>query len=80
MAEVEVRGLDFHFLRLGGGEPTVVFLHGLVMDNLSSWYFTVANPMARGRRDPVRPARSWPDRTAARWLPVESLSPTSTGS
>lgn len=47
MAEVEVRGLDFHFLRLGSGEPTVVFLHGLVMDNLSSWYFTVANPMAR---------------------------------
>ncbi|HEY7471223.1 MAG TPA: alpha/beta hydrolase [Gemmatimonadota bacterium] len=47
MAEVEIRGLDFHYVRIGSGEPTVVFLHGLVMDNLSSWYFTVANPMAR---------------------------------
>jgi pimeloyl-ACP methyl ester carboxylesterase len=47
VAEVEARGLDFHVVRLGGGEPTVVFLHGLVMDNLSSWYFTVANPIAR---------------------------------
>jgi pimeloyl-ACP methyl ester carboxylesterase len=47
VAEVEIRGLDFHYVRIGSGEPTVVFLHGLVMDNLSSWYFTVANPMAR---------------------------------
>jgi pimeloyl-ACP methyl ester carboxylesterase len=47
MAEVRVRGLDFHVVRLGSGDPTVVFLHGLVMDNLSSWYFTVANPVAR---------------------------------
>ena len=47
MAEVQARGLDFHVVRLGSGEPTVVFLHGLVMDNLSSWYFTVANPVAR---------------------------------
>ena len=47
MAEVTARGLTFHVQRLGGGEPCVVFIHGLVMDNLSSWYFTVANPMAR---------------------------------
>lgn len=47
MADVRVRGLDFHVVRLGSGEPTVVFVHGLVMDNLSSWYFTVANPIAR---------------------------------
>ncbi|HJO27591.1 MAG TPA: alpha/beta hydrolase [Planctomycetota bacterium] len=26
--------------------PLVVFLHGLVMDNLSSWYFTIANAIA----------------------------------
>lgn len=25
----------------------VVFLHGLVMDNLSSWFFTLANPVAQ---------------------------------
>lgn len=49
MAEIEARGLTFHVQRLSPERPgrTVVFLHGLVMDNLSSWYFTVANPVAR---------------------------------
>jgi pimeloyl-ACP methyl ester carboxylesterase len=47
VAEVVARGVRFHVVRLGAGERTVVFLHGLVMDNLSSWYFTVANAMAR---------------------------------
>lgn len=46
MAEVRVGGVDLHVQRLGRGPATVVFLHGLVMDNLSSWYFTVANPVA----------------------------------
>jgi len=47
MVELQVRGTRFHVQRLGSGKPTVVFLHGLVMDNLSSWYFTLANPVAR---------------------------------
>lgn len=47
MADVSARGLRFHVQRLGDGSRTVVFLHGLVMDNLSSWYFTVANRVAR---------------------------------
>ncbi|MGM0576633.1 MAG: alpha/beta fold hydrolase [Myxococcota bacterium] len=47
MAEVTARGVRFHVQRLGEGQPTVVFLHGLVMDNLSSWYFTAANPVAK---------------------------------
>ncbi|MFQ5737967.1 MAG: alpha/beta fold hydrolase [Acidobacteriota bacterium] len=47
MAEVMARGVRFHVQRLGGGEETVVFLHGLVMDNLSSWYFTMGNRVAR---------------------------------
>lgn len=47
MAECTVRGVRFHVQRLGGGEATVVLLHGLIMDNLSSWYFTLANPLAR---------------------------------
>jgi len=49
MAEVQARGLTVHVQRLSPERPgrTVVFLHGLVMDNLSSWYFTVANPVAR---------------------------------
>ena len=49
MAEVTVNGLRFHYQSLGSGQGDdrlVVFLHGLVMDNLSSWYFTVANPVA----------------------------------
>ncbi len=47
MADVTVRGARIHYQRIGveGGEP-VVFLHGLVMDNLASWYFTVANAVA----------------------------------
>jgi pimeloyl-ACP methyl ester carboxylesterase len=49
MADVLARGVRFHVQRLESGlpdAPLVVFLHGLVMDNLSSWYFTVANPVA----------------------------------
>ena len=50
MVEVTARGLRFHVQHLGepdDARPTVVFIHGLVMDNLSSWYFTMANPVAR---------------------------------
>ncbi|MFN2383644.1 MAG: alpha/beta fold hydrolase [Gemmatimonadota bacterium] len=48
MADVTARNVRFHVQRLGDGPPTVVFIHGLVMDNLSSWYFTVATRAARG--------------------------------
>jgi pimeloyl-ACP methyl ester carboxylesterase len=47
VAELLARGLSFHVQRLGSGKPAVVFLHGLVMDNLSSWYFSVANRVAK---------------------------------
>ena len=46
MADVTVRGARHHVQRLGAGPRTVVFVHGLVMDNLSSFYFTLANPVA----------------------------------
>lgn len=61
MPEIDVRDARFHYQLLGPpadaqpenadatpnqGRRTVVFLHGLVMDNLSSWYFTLANPVA----------------------------------
>ncbi|CAN5631946.1 alpha/beta hydrolase [soil metagenome] len=46
MADVVANGVRHHVQRLGGGERTVVFIHGLVMDNLSSFYFTLANPLA----------------------------------
>jgi pimeloyl-ACP methyl ester carboxylesterase len=46
MAEVRCNDVALHVQRLGsaGSPVTAVFVHGLVMDNLSSWYFTVANP------------------------------------
>ncbi|MCB0970394.1 MAG: alpha/beta fold hydrolase, partial [Acidimicrobiales bacterium] len=48
----EANGLRFHTQHLGhaadgdGPRPQVVMLHGLVIDNLSSWYYTIANPVA----------------------------------
>ncbi len=47
MSFLTVNGLRFNVQRLGHGERAVVFLHGLVMDNLSSWYYTLANPLAK---------------------------------
>ena len=49
MADLVVRGVRHHVQRLGAGSPPVVFVHGLVMDNLSSWYFSVANAVATHR-------------------------------
>jgi pimeloyl-ACP methyl ester carboxylesterase len=46
MPWVNVNGLRFFYQRMGGGQPTVVFAHGLVMDNLSSWWYTMANATA----------------------------------
>jgi pimeloyl-ACP methyl ester carboxylesterase len=49
MADLVCRGVRLHVQRLGepGRGTPVVFVHGLVMDNLSSWYFTLANAAAR---------------------------------
>jgi len=49
VADVIANGVRHHVQRLGkpGRDArTVVFVHGLVMDNLSSFYFTLANPVA----------------------------------
>jgi pimeloyl-ACP methyl ester carboxylesterase len=69
MADVIANGVRHHVQRLGRGERTVVFVHGLVMDNLSSFYFTLANPVAeksqvllydlRGHGMSERPARGY---------------------
>jgi pimeloyl-ACP methyl ester carboxylesterase len=44
MAEALARGVRLHHQRLGprGAPARVVFVHGLVVDNLASWYFSVA--------------------------------------
>jgi pimeloyl-ACP methyl ester carboxylesterase len=48
MADAVVNGVRLFYQRLGiaGAPLRVVFIHGLVMDNLSSWFFTVANEVA----------------------------------
>ncbi|REE95369.1 alpha/beta fold hydrolase [Thermomonospora umbrina] len=51
MPEITARGVRFHVQTVGPAEPAgdapiVVFLHGLVTDNLSSFYYTLAGPMA----------------------------------
>lgn len=59
MAEVRANGVVLHAVRVAPaaedvdstrGGPPVVFLHGLIMDDLSSWYYTLAPAVAR-RRD-----------------------------
>jgi pimeloyl-ACP methyl ester carboxylesterase len=47
MADVVANGVRFHVQRLGAGRPALVMIHGMVMDNLSSFYYTIANPLAR---------------------------------
>jgi pimeloyl-ACP methyl ester carboxylesterase len=59
MAEMLVDSLRFHVQRLpapegaAGPGPTVVFLHGLVVDNLSSFYCPLAVPVARAGHEVV---------------------------
>ena len=54
MPEVEVGDLRVHYQRLGdpGGE-TVVLLHGMLVDNLSSLYLTLAPVLAKAGMDVV---------------------------
>jgi pimeloyl-ACP methyl ester carboxylesterase len=44
MPDAFAHGVRMHYERLGRptASPRVVFVHGLVMDNLASWYFSVA--------------------------------------
>jgi pimeloyl-ACP methyl ester carboxylesterase len=53
MPDICANDARFHVQRLparaGAPQPpTVVLVHGLVMDNLSSFYYTLAGPLARG--------------------------------
>jgi pimeloyl-ACP methyl ester carboxylesterase len=48
VADIHTRDLRFHVQQLGPATgPAIVFVHGLVMDNLSSFYYTLAAPLAR---------------------------------
>mgnify|MGYP000993841353 FL=1 len=53
MPAIVANGVRFNTQSLHGGDdpagaerPQVVMLHGLVADNLSSWYYTIAAPVA----------------------------------
>ena len=52
MTEILANGVRLHVQRLAPppGVPrsgkTIVLLHGLIVDDLSSYYFTLANPLA----------------------------------
>ncbi|MER6995560.1 alpha/beta fold hydrolase [Streptomyces sp. NPDC000410] len=81
MAEIVANSLRFHVQRLPAPQPgpTVVFLHGLVVDNLSSFYCPLAVPVARAGHEVVlydlrghglteRPPTGYDARTAVRDL------------
>ncbi|MFE9633624.1 alpha/beta fold hydrolase [Streptomyces sp. NPDC006463] len=86
MAVVSANSLEFHVQRLPAtagaarpDRPVVVFLHGLVVDNLSSFYCPLAVPVARSGHEAVlydlrghgrteRPASGYDSRTAVRDL------------
>ncbi|MGH3770090.1 MAG: alpha/beta fold hydrolase [Pseudonocardiaceae bacterium] len=60
MAEIIAGGVRFHVQRLAARRPAsahpaypVVFIHGLGLDNLSSFYYTLANPVAHTGADVI---------------------------
>lgn len=46
MADIVANGVRLNHLRLGEGDETVVFVHGLVVENLSVFYFRMAPKVA----------------------------------
>ena len=59
MAEILANGVRLHVQRLAPppgvarSGRTIVLLHGLIVDDLSSYYFTLANPLAAAGHDVV---------------------------
>jgi pimeloyl-ACP methyl ester carboxylesterase len=59
VAEIRANGVRLHVQRLAPPEGvrrtghTIVFVHGLIVDDLSSYYFTLANPLAAAGHDIV---------------------------
>lgn len=57
MPELNANGARFHVQRLGApagpDAPTVVFVHGLGTDNLSSFYYTLAGPVVSAGAEAV---------------------------
>jgi pimeloyl-ACP methyl ester carboxylesterase len=59
MVDVVARDVRFHVQRISpppdspADRPVVVFLHGLILDNLSSFYYTLAGPVAGTGADTI---------------------------
>jgi alpha-beta hydrolase superfamily lysophospholipase len=64
MAEIIAGGIRFHVQRLPAHDatrsrndstdpPTIVFVHGLIADNMAGFYYTLANPAARAGADVI---------------------------
>lgn len=47
VADIEVRGVRFNVMRMGKGAPTVVFVHGLLIDNHASFYMSIAPALSK---------------------------------
>jgi pimeloyl-ACP methyl ester carboxylesterase len=45
MPLIDINGTQIHFQRLGQG-PAVVMIHGLLLGNMASWYFSIASQLA----------------------------------
>jgi len=46
VTDLHANGLRFNVHLMGEGDPVVVLIHGLVVDNLASWYFSIAPAIA----------------------------------
>jgi len=47
MADVATSRLRLNVVRMGSGEEVIVLVHGMVVDNLSSWYMSLAPVLAK---------------------------------
>jgi pimeloyl-ACP methyl ester carboxylesterase len=47
VADITARGIRFNVMRMGKGEPVVVFVHGLLIDNHASFYMSIAPALAK---------------------------------
>jgi len=47
MPLIDINGTQLHYQRMGQNQgPAVVMIHGLLLGNMASWYFTVASQLA----------------------------------
>lgn len=50
MAFIQINGINTNVVEMGRGKNAIVFIHGILVDNLSGLYFTLANALARSYR------------------------------